>query len=121
MAEREKLKFLVDVGVSKKSENWLKNQGYNVKCVRDLDPRMPDIELLKIAASERRIIITMDKDFGELVYHSRFPHAGVLLLRLEDAKSEEKVRVIKNILKDYSDKILNKFCVYQEGKLRIRK
>jgi predicted nuclease of predicted toxin-antitoxin system len=121
MAERERLKFLVDVGVSKKVENWLKNQGYDAKCVRDLNPRMPDIELLKIAASENRAVITMDKDFGELVYHSGFPHAGVLLLRLEDARSEEKVRIIGNILKEYSDKILNKFCVYQEGKLRIRK
>jgi len=121
MAEHEKLKFLVDVGVSKKAETWLKSQGYDVKCVRDLNPRMPDIELLKIAASESRMVITMDKDFGELVYHSRLSHSGVLLLRLEDARSEEKVRVIENILRNYSDKILNKFCVYQEGKLRIKK
>jgi len=121
MAEREKLRFLVDVGVSKKVENWLKSQGCDVKCVRDLDPKMDDVELLKIAASENRLVITMDKDFGELVYNSGVSHAGVLLLRLEEARFDEKIRVVEDILKNYSDKIVNKFCVYKDGKLRIRK
>ena len=67
------------------------------------------------------MVITMDKDFGELVYNSVLPHAGVLLLRLEDARSEEKVRIVEEILNNYSDKIVNKFCVYKDGRLRIRK
>jgi len=67
------------------------------------------------------MVITMDKDFGELVYNSGQAHAGVLLLRLDDATSDEKVYVLKWILSEYSDIILNKFCVFKDGKLRIRK
>ncbi|MCI0496271.1 DUF5615 family PIN-like protein [candidate division KSB1 bacterium] len=121
MVEREQLKFLVDVGVSKKVENWLQSEGYNIKSVRAIDPRLPDEEILKMAANENRIVITMDKDFGELVYNSGLAHAGVLLLRLDEARSDEKVSVIKWILSEYSDMILNKFCVFKDGKLRIRK
>jgi predicted nuclease of predicted toxin-antitoxin system len=46
---------------------------------------MPDAEILKLAEKEKAIIITMDKDFGELVFKSHEPHKGVLLLTLEDA------------------------------------
>lgn len=81
---------------------------------------MSDKEILKIAVSEGRMVITMDKDFGELVYNSGLPHAGVLLLRLDAESSSEKVKIVENILRKYSDKLFNKFCVYKDGKLRIR-
>ncbi len=74
-------------------ERWLQKHGYDIKNVRDIDPRMIDKEILKMAVSEKRMVITMDKDFGELVYNSGLPHAGVLLLRLEEATSDEKVQL----------------------------
>ena len=119
--KQKSLKFLIDVGVGKKVEKWFVNQGYDIKCVRDIDPRMLDKEILKIAVSEKRMVITMNKDFGELVYNSGLLHAGVLLLRLEDAESNEKVKVVEKILEKYSEKLLNKFCVFKDDKLRIRK
>jgi predicted nuclease of predicted toxin-antitoxin system len=115
------LKFLVDVGVGRKVEEYLHNQGYDTKAVRDIDSRMQDIEIMKIAVSEGRMVITMDKDFGELIYHFSVGHCGVLLLRLEDATGTEKVKVVGDILASYSDRIRNCFCVYQSGKFRIRK
>ena len=114
------IKFLVDVGVGKTVDLWLLAQGYNVKSVRDINPRLPEHEILKIAVSENRMVVTMDKDFGDLVYNSGQPHAGVLLLRVEDANSDEKIKVIETVLKKYSDKIYNNFCVYKDGKLRIK-
>ncbi len=117
---KKRLKLLIDVGVGKKVEDFLLVEGYDIKCIRDIDPRMSDIEILNIAVSEKRMVLTMDKDFGELIYNSKLSHAGVLLLRLEDAKSILKVDIVKIILKDFSDNILNKFCVYKNGKLRIK-
>jgi predicted nuclease of predicted toxin-antitoxin system len=115
------LKFLVDVGVSKAVEEWLRSEGYDVVTVRDLDPRMPDIDILEEALRESRLVLTMDKDFGELVYSSGKAYAGVLLLRLAGARSEEKVAVVRNILQRYSEKLLGSFAVYQNGRLRVRK
>ena len=88
----KEIKFLMDVGVGKIVDLWLLNHGYNVKSIRDINPRMPDPEILKIAVTERRMVVTMDKDFGDLVYNSGQAHAGVLLLRLEDANADEKIK-----------------------------
>ena len=116
-----KLKFLVDVGVGKKVEEYLLEKGYDTKAVRSLDQRMPDQEIVRLAALEKRIIITMDKDFGELVYHSGMDHSGILLLRLEDATGSEKQQVIAKILTKYADNMENNFCVYQNKKFRFRR
>jgi predicted nuclease of predicted toxin-antitoxin system len=113
-------KFLIDVGVGKKVEEWMKTLQYDTKTIRDLNPRMPDIEILKIAVAEKRLLITMDKDFGELVYKSRRSYSGVLLLRLEDESTAEKIKVLETILNNYASKIANKFSVYKKNKLRIK-
>ena len=114
------MKFLVDVGVGKKVETWLKENGFDVLSVRDIDSRAKDSQILRWAVDQQRIMITMDKDFGELVYNTGMHHAGVLILRLEDADSDTKVEVIKKILTEYYDKIESHFCVFQDGRLRIR-
>ncbi len=89
--------------------------------MRNIDPKMTDEEILKIAVLDDRLVIIMDKDFGELVYNSNLCHTGVLLLRLEDAQSEEKVKVVEKILSQYKEELYHNFCVYQKGKLRIKK
>jgi len=114
------MKFLIDVGVGKKVENWLLENGYDVLAVRDIDARAKDSRILQIAFETKRMIITMDKDFGELVFNSGKRHAGVLILRLEDAEGDTKAGVIKNILQDYAEQLKSGFCVYQDGKLRIK-
>jgi len=101
-------------------DEWFKSQGYDIKSVRDINPRMADREILKIASLEKRMVVTMDKDFGELIYNSKMSHSGVLLLRFEGITSEQKVKVVKNIMNNYSDMLNNKFCVYKSNKLRIR-
>ncbi|MDY0084031.1 MAG: DUF5615 family PIN-like protein [Ignavibacteriaceae bacterium] len=79
------LKPLFDAGVSKKAELYFKKIGFDVLSVRDIYPSMKDADILELAVKEARLIITMDKDFGELVFNSKISHAGVLLLRMEDA------------------------------------
>lgn len=114
------MKFLVDVGVGKKVENWLKGNGFDVVSVRDIDSRAKDSQILRWAVDQQRMIITMDKDFGELVYNSGKNHAGILILRLEEADGDTKAAVIKTILTEYYDKIESHFCVFQDGQLRVR-
>jgi len=115
------VKLLVDVGVGKAVEDWLRAQGHDVLAVRDLDPRMSDAEILDRAVREGRLILTMDKDFGELVYRSGKVHSGVLLLRLEEARSREKVAIVEKIFRQYEQKLRGHFAVYRRGRLRIRK
>ena len=115
------LRFLIDVGVGTGIEKYLREEGYDTKAVRDIDPRMDDEKIILTAVSENRMVVTMDKDFGELVYHFSMTHCGVLLLRLEDATGIEKLQVVRHIVGNYPSQIRNCFCVFQNGRLRVRK
>ncbi len=112
--------FIVDAGVGKIIEEWLKKEFYKVIVIRDINPEMEDLHIIEIAIKEDAFIISMDKDFGELVFKNKLNHKGILLLRLEDAVAEEKLAAIQNIIPQYIDEIKDKFAVYQNGKLRIR-
>lgn len=114
------MKFLVDVGVGKIAEAQLIRDGYDVTSVRDLDPRMKDRDILQLAVEEQFVVITMDKDFGELVYREGLSHVGIVLFRMEDATGHEKAAVLHTLLTQYADKIQGHFCVYQNGRLRVR-
>ena len=114
------LKFVLDVGVGNKVWQYLINEGYDATLITTLDPSMPDSDILSIAETEGRMVITMDKDFGDLVYHSGKAHKGILLLRLEDATGDEKVVVMKFIIDNFKNQLLGKFCVFKNGRLRIR-
>ena len=114
------LKFLVDVGVGKAVEDSLRSHGYDMKAVRDIDPSAKDCDILDSAVSEGRMVITMDKDFGELVHKSSMLHSGVLILRMEDAKGAEKAKVVIEVVAKFETQITGKFCVYQDGRLRVR-
>lgn len=115
------MKILVDVGVGKAVEHWLKSQDPDVISVRDLDPSMTDDAILAMAAAENRLVITMDKDFGELIVRSSRSHAGVLLLRLDDANSHEKLEVVRRIFGLHREALAGNYCIYYKGRLRIRR
>lgn len=115
------LKFIIDVGVGKKVEDFLYKSGYDVLSAREINPSMSDIKIIGIASKDNRIIITMDKDFGELVYNSGLTHKGILLLRTENCSGDKKVIILSEILNDYSGELEENFCVFSKDKLRIRR
>jgi len=115
------LKFLVDVGVGEKVEDFLYKNGYDILSVRKLNPRMSDSEIIDIAAKDNRIVITMDKDFGELIYNSGLIHKGILLLRTENCSGDKKAKILSEILINYSSELEENFCVFSKDRLRIRR
>ena len=114
------LRLLIDVSVGHIVEQWLRDNNFDILAVRDIDPRMPDNQILDRALLDGRFVVTMDKDFGELVYRIGQGHSGVLLLRLESDTSVDKIQALDLILNNFSERLENNFCVYQNGRLRIR-
>ncbi len=113
------LRFLFDVGVGKLAEETIANDGHDVLAVRDLDPAMTDLDILRLAAQQGRIVVTMDTDFGELVFRADEPCYGVLLLRTDDAPSTEKTRVAISVVREHGDALAGSFAVFARGRLRI--
>lgn len=114
------IKFLVDENVGISVVGWLKSEGYDVISAEESLRSLKDRAILSKAVEEERIIITNDKDFGELVFNFNLSHKGIILLRLKDESSRNKIRVISQLLDKYNKQIPNSFIVATEDKIRIR-
>lgn len=115
------LRLLFDVGVGRRAEEAAAALGHDVVAVRELDPTMPDEEILHRAAIEDRIVVTMDQDFGTLVYLEGRPKPpGVLLLRLDDASGQNKASALSVVLAQHADSLIGNFAVLQRDRLRVR-
>lgn len=93
------MKFITDENLGVKIPNYLKSLGYDVLSVTNVALSKPDTDILKLANQENRILITADKDFGELVFKEKLIHSGVILLRLKNESIENKKRVLLRELK----------------------
>ena len=113
------MQIVVDAGVGTSVERLLRELGYPIVVVRDINPHMPDREVLALANQHTALIITMDKDFGDLVFKERRPHHGILLLRLEEATGPERAAVVRLILDQHASELAGRFAVFQNDRLRI--
>jgi len=113
-------KFIVDECTGIAVVHFLRAQGYDVASVNEEMARADDVDILQRAVAEQRILVTNDKDFGDMVYRDRLEHAGILLLRLADERTETKVRVVAAVLDQYADRLENHFVVATEQNIRIR-
>jgi predicted nuclease of predicted toxin-antitoxin system len=80
---------------------------------------MKDVDILALAYREQRILITDDRDFGELVFRLRQPHAGVIYLRLDTTRFPVRARRIDDVLAAYGDQ-LDQFIVVTVDAIRVR-
>ena len=114
------MQFIVDESTGRAVIEYLRWAGHSVLAISESMPQALDKEILVRAAIEDRILITNDKDFGELVFRSGQAHHGVLLLRLRDESSANRVRVVASVLKNYADRLAGNFVVATEKGIRIR-
>lgn len=83
-------------------------------------PQASDSDILHRAMQEQRVIVTNDKDFGDMVYRDRREHAGIVLLRLADDSTTTKIRILAAVLAEHVDKLANHFVVATEQNIRVR-
>jgi predicted nuclease of predicted toxin-antitoxin system len=115
----EEIRFLADVNVEKPVVDYLLKEGYDIKWIPDIEIEMSDEGLLQIANREKRILITNDKDFGELIFLQKKLMPGIILIRAKGLRSREKVRLMKKLLMGYREKLLNHFVVLTKNKIRV--
>lgn len=113
------IKFIADVNVEKVIVDYLLEEGYDVKWIPDYNCEMLDEDLLEMAKVERRILITNDKDFGELIFLQKRLSIGIILIRIKGQKVEVKLKLMKKLLQNYRNKLLNNFVIITDKKLRF--
>jgi len=114
------MRFLLDVNASGSLADWLKDLGHDVLEVRHRDPRMRDDDILNWAASEKRIIVTTDNDFEEIVWRQGKTHNGIL--RLENLpRAERKTLLFDTLDKHGKDLDSGAIVIASKIKFRVRK
>ena len=113
------MRFLVDECTGPVVANWLRQRGYEVFSVYEQARGTTDDEIIAKANSEKWILITNDKDFGEKIFRDKQSHDGVILLRLDDERAKNKIALLQQLSENHSDKVENNFIVVTENRVRI--
>jgi len=114
------MKLLADEGVDKPIVDLLRSSGFDVHYILETHAGSFDEVVLLIANEENRLLLTQDKDFGELVYRLKKVHQGIILIRLGNTTAQEKARLVNYVVLEYGEKLIKAFTVIQANAVRIR-
>ncbi len=115
------MRFLVDECTGPSVAEWLKNHNHEVFSIFDEARGSDDESIILKALQEEWILITNDKDFGTKVFRDGRLHNGVILLRLEDNRYQNKIKVLANLIKMYEKRLPGSFVVATEKRVRFAK
>ena len=112
------MKFLADENVPLRAVRALRGQGLDVISVAEVRRGMSDEEVMALARREDRIIITFDKDFGELIFKRGEEAPGVVLLRIRPKSPNYIADVLRYLLliSPVGRNLRGRFLVVREDK-----
>ena len=115
------MKFLLDQSTDARLGAHLRSRNHDATRIGAEYPSgIPDRTVLAIAHREGRILITDDRDFGELVFRSKQPHTGVIYLRLGSyTELSIKIARLDHVLTHYQTQI-DQFLVVTLHRVRVR-
>jgi predicted nuclease of predicted toxin-antitoxin system len=116
------MRFLLDQSTDARLLPYLRDLGHNATRIGSEHPSgLPDEAVLAIAQREGRILITDDRDFGELIFRRHLAHSGVIFLRLGDyAELSTKIERLSHTLTNYQEQ-LDQFLVVTRRGVRVRR
>ena len=114
------MKFLADECCDIGLVASLRKDGHDVLYVTERKTGVIDDKILSDAYREGRILITEDKDFGELVYRFRKPSHGIVLLRIDVSERHIKWTRLKKLIDDYGARLQGHLTVVDTQKFRFR-
>ncbi len=92
------MNLVIDECVGRLIIERFRNEGHDVVHVAELDPGIPDETVLEKANQNKALLLTTDKDYGELIFRQNLIFAGVLLIRLTGLSQTEKARIVSSIV-----------------------
>lgn len=114
------MNFVADENIDRQIVEALRDAGHNVIYIADTEPSIPDNVVFDRANESSALLITGDKDFGEIVFREkRLLSNGVVLLRLSGLSAQAKIALILAAVEERESELLNSFTVISPGRIRI--
>jgi predicted nuclease of predicted toxin-antitoxin system len=99
---------------------WLRAGGHDLLWAAEIRPGADDADWASLAEHDQRIILTNDKDFGEIIYRDRLSRCGVVLLRFDDVTVSNARARWQSVWPSIESSAAGNFVVVTESKVRIR-
>jgi predicted nuclease of predicted toxin-antitoxin system len=115
------MRSIIDECLGPAVARWLRDQGHDVVSIFEVARGSGDEDILAAAVRDDRVLITADKDFGDLVFRDGHAHRGVILLRLDDETTQNTIRVLSDLLDAHLDQIDHNFVVVTEAGFRVNR
>ncbi len=113
------MRLLADENLPREAVEWLRAAGHDVRWVAESFPSVRDDDVLAVASHEARVVLTLDKDFGELVFRRGLPAtAGVVLLR-GASRPTNVLALVRRVFASGAD-FHGSFVVAGEDRIRVR-
>ncbi len=114
------MRWLADECVAAALVASLRMNGHDVLYVAEGARGLRDADVIALAFRESRLLLTEDKDFGELVFRRKHPVSGLVLMRIDPTQSETKLLRLMAAVDRYGDVLLERYTVVEERRLRSR-
>ena len=112
------MRFFIDRCAGRRLAEWLRDAGHDVVEARLLGPDPGDAALLELAAADNRILVTIDTDFGELIYLRGIAHTG--LVRLPNTRVAQRIVLMSAVIERYQQTLEAQAIVtVSGGRIRV--
>ena len=115
------MNFLADESVDRQIVDRLRQDGHAVRYIAEMEPGISDDRVLDLANQEADVLVTADKDFGELVFRQGRLTFGILLIRLAGLSPARKADVVASSANQHGAELPGGFAVLAPRSFRIRR
>lgn len=115
------MKLLADESVDFPVVKILRDNNFPVDYVTEIKPGITDNQVINLAKQKKRILLTADKDFGELIFRLNKISSGIVLYMFSGLNNAQKSKIILNIIQNYITDIPGSFTVISKNQVRIKK
>jgi predicted nuclease of predicted toxin-antitoxin system len=113
------MRFLADENCDFAVIRALRDANHDVSAVKDELPGGSDQAVIALAIEESRVVLTEDKDFGQLAFASSASPSGVILMRFPATARAAMAETVRQFIEQNAEKIAGNFAVVQPGRARI--
>jgi predicted nuclease of predicted toxin-antitoxin system len=113
------MNFLADESCAGPVTRALREAGHDVVAISEVAAGTADDEVLERALNEKRVLITEDRDFGELVYARGRSSTGVILVRFPSSARRAKPPTVVEAVAKLGARLYDSFTVIEPGRVRV--
>ena len=115
------MRWLIDECVDANLAALLRELGHDVVYLSEVAPRTADADVLIRAGRENRLLLTEDKDFGDLVFRQARPVPGIVLLRIESSRRSRKGPRLLAAIDRFGEGLFGRYTVIEDARFRSRR